>query len=133
MRLVVDCATGAASELGPEALRRLGADVIAIHAELDGSNINIGCGATVPEVVAEAVLPQGAPAGLTFDAYADRALFADEAGNVIDGDQVLAPCAIRLKETGGLAGVTLVATVMSNLGLHPAMGEHGISLISAPR
>jgi len=132
MRVVVDCANGAASELGPEALRRLGAEVIAIHAELDGSNINVGCGATVPEVVAEAVVAHGADAGVTFDGDADRALFADEAGNVIDGDQVLAACAIRLKETGGLAGDTLVATVMSNLGLHRAMGAHGISLISAP-
>jgi phosphoglucosamine mutase len=132
MRVVVDCANGAASELGPEALRGLGAEVIAIHAELDGWNINVGCGATVPEVVAEAVVAHGADAGVTFDGDADRALFADEAGNVIDGDQVLAACAIRLKETGGLAGDTLVATVMSNLGLHRAMGEHGISLISAP-
>jgi phosphoglucosamine mutase len=132
MKVVVDCANGAASELGPEALRRLGAEVVAIHAEPDGSNINVGCGATVPEVVAEAVVAHGADAGVTFDGDADRALFADEAGNVIDGDQVLAACAIRLKETGGLAGDTLVATVMSNLGLHRAMHEHGISLISAP-
>jgi phosphoglucosamine mutase len=132
MRVVVDCANGAASELGPKALRGLGAEVIAIHTELDGSNINVGCGATVPEVVAEAVVAHGADAGVTFDGDADRALFADEAGNVIDGDQVLAACAIRLKETGRLAGDTLVATLMSNLGLHRAMGEHGISLISAP-
>jgi phosphoglucosamine mutase len=132
MRVVVDCANGAASELGPQALRALGAEVIAIHTELDGSSINVGCGATMPEVVAEAVVAHGADAGVTFDGDADRALFADEAGNVIDGDQVLAACAIRLKETGGLAGDTLVATVMSNLGLHRAMSEHGISLISAP-
>jgi len=92
----------------------------------------VGCGATVPEVVAEAVVAHGADAGVTFDGDADRALFADEAGNVIDGDQVLAACAIRLKETGGLAGDMLVATVMSNLGLHRAMSGHGISLISAP-
>jgi len=132
MKVVVDCANGAASELGPEALRRLGAEVVAIHAEPSGSNINVGCGATEPEVVAAAVVAHGADAGVTFDGDADRALFADEGGNVIDGDQVLAACAIRLKETGALAGDTLVATVMSNLGLRRAMGEHGISVISAP-
>lgn len=132
MRVVVDCANGAASELGPEVLRRLGAEVIAINAEPDGSNINVGCGATLPEVLAEAVARHGADAGVTFDGDADRALFADEVGEVIDGDQVLAACAVRLKETGALAGDTLVATVMSNLGLHRAMQEHGISLIVAP-
>jgi phosphoglucosamine mutase len=132
LKVVVDCANGAASELGPVALRRLGAEVVAIHAEPNGSNINVGCGATMPEVVAEMVLAHGADAGVTFDGDADRALFADEKGAVIDGDQVLAACAIRLQETGALAGDTLVATVMSNLGLHRAMSERGIAMLTAP-
>jgi phosphoglucosamine mutase len=132
MRVVVDCANGAASAFGPDVLRRLGAEAIAIHAQPDGANINVDCGATVPEVVAEAVVAHGADAGVTFDGDADRALFADETGEVIDGDQVLAACAIRMRETGALAGDRLVATVMSNLGLHRAMAEHGIALLSAP-
>jgi len=132
MKVVVDCANGAASELAPEVLRRLGAEVIAIHAEPDGDNINVGCGATVPEAVAGAVVAHGADAGVTHDGDADRALFADAGGNVIDGDQVLAACAIRMKQAGTLAGDTIVATVMSNLGLHRAMEQHGIRLISAP-
>jgi phosphoglucosamine mutase len=132
MKVVVDCANGAASDLAPEVLRRLGAEVVAIHAEPGGANINVGCGATEPEVVAEAVTAHGADAGVTLDGDADRALFADAQGNVIDGDQVLAACAIRMKEQGTLVGDTLVATVMSNLGLHRAMQEHGIRLISAP-
>jgi phosphoglucosamine mutase len=132
MKVVVDCANGAASALAPELLRRLGAEVVAIHAEPDGTNINVGCGATEPEVVAAAVVEHGADAGVTLDGDADRALFADAGGRVIDGDQVLAACAIRLRELGALAGDRLVATVMSNLGLHRAMREHGIEVISAP-
>jgi phosphoglucosamine mutase len=132
MKVVVDCANGAASEFAPEVLRRLGAEVVAIHAEPDGSNINVGCGATLPEVVAEAVVEHGADAGVTHDGDADRALFADAAGTVIDGDQVLAALAIRMKEAGTLVGDALVATVMSNVGLHRAMRDRGIRVISAP-
>ena len=131
-RVVVDCANGAASAFAPAALERLGAEVIAIHAEPDGSNINVDCGALHPEVVAEAVLAHGAHAGVAHDGDADRALFADATGNVIDGDQVLAACAISMQEDGTLTGGAVVATVMSNIGFHQAMHDHGIDVISAP-
>jgi phosphoglucosamine mutase len=132
LRVVVDCANGAASRIAPEALRRLGAEVYPIFAEPDGSNINVGCGALHPEVVAGAVLAAGADAGIAHDGDADRALFADAAGNVIDGDQVLAACALWLKEQGRLAGDLVVATVMSNLGFRIAMREAGIRVLEAP-
>jgi phosphoglucosamine mutase len=128
MRVVVDCANGAASEIAPELLARLGAEVHAIHAEPDGWNINEGSGATNPQVVARAVVEFGADAGVTHDGDADRALFADAAGNVIDGDQVLAACAIDLHARGELAGGVLVTTVMANLGLRDAMRGAGIEL-----
>lgn len=131
-RVVVDCANGAASAFAPVALERLGADVVAIHAEPDGSNINVGCGALHPEVVAEAVVANGADAGVAHDGDADRALFADARGNVIDGDQVLAACAIAMRSEGTLTGDAVVATVMSNLGLQRAMNDHGIRVIPAP-
>jgi phosphoglucosamine mutase len=132
MRVVVDCANGAASRVAPEALRRLGADVYAIFAEPDGSNINVGCGALHPEVVAGAVLASGADVGIAHDGDADRALFADAGGNVIDGDQVLAACAIAMHEEGRLDGNVVVATVMSNLGLRLSLERAGIRLIQAP-
>ncbi len=126
MRVVVDCANGSASEVAPDLLRRLGADVTAIHASPDGTNINDGCGALHPEVVAAEVVRLGADAGVSHDGDADRALFADAEGNVIDGDQVLAACAVGLHEAGELPGDTVVATVMSNIGFERAMIERGI-------
>ncbi len=132
MRIVVDCANGAASRVAPEALRRLGAEVYPIFADPDGSNINMGCGALHPDVVAGAVKAAGADAGVAHDGDADRALFADADGNVIDGDQVLAACAIAMKEEGRLGGDLVVATVMSNLGLRIAMQQAGIRLLEAP-
>ncbi len=132
LRVVVDCADGAASELAPDVLRKLGADVIAINAEGEGSKINVGSGALFPEVVAQAVVAHGADAGVAHDGDADRALFADADGNVIDGDQVLAACAIEMKARGTLTDDAVVATVMSNVGFHRSMGEHGIRVVSAP-
>lgn len=132
MRIVVDCANGAASRFTPQLLERLGAEVVAINAEPDGSNINVGCGALHPEVVAEQVVSVGADAGIAHDGDADRALFADASGAVIDGDQVMAACAVAMKERGALVGDAIVATVMSNVGFHRAMDEHGIRVISAP-
>ncbi len=130
MRLVVDCANGAASGFAPDVLGRLGADVVAINADGDGSAINSGCGALFPEVVAAAVLAHGADAGVAHDGDADRALFSDAAGNVIDGDQVLAASAIAMQRAGTLTGEAVAATVMSNMGFHRAMAEHGIRVIS---
>jgi len=132
MRVVVDCGNGAASAFAPAAFERLGADVLALNADADGSRINVDGGALFPEVVAEAVAAEGADAGVAFDGDADRALFGDAGGEVIDGDQVLAACAVAMKEGGTLTGDTVVATVMSNLGFHRAMREHGIEVISAP-
>ncbi len=131
MRVVVDCANGSASEVAPEVLRRLGAEALPIFDRPDGDNINEGCGALHPEVMAEAVVRLGADAGVALDGDADRALFSDAGGNVIDGDQVLAACALGLKSEGRLTGNTVVTTVMANLGFHRAMDEAGVRVISA--
>jgi phosphoglucosamine mutase len=129
MRVVVDCAHGAAFRMAPEALRRLGAEVHVLGAEPDGTNINVRCGATHPEVVARAVTELGADAGVTHDGDADRALFADREGNVIDGDQVIAACAVAMKEQGRLSKDLVVTTVMSNLGFRKAMEGAGITVL----
>ncbi len=128
MHIVVDCANGSASEVTPSLLRHLGAKVTAIFAAPDGVNINDGCGALHPEVVAAEVVRLGADAGVSHDGDADRALFADGTGAVIDGDQVLAACAVGLHDAGELAADTVVATVMSNLGFERAMADHGITV-----
>jgi phosphoglucosamine mutase len=129
MKVVVDCANGAASAVAPEVLRALGAEVVAINATPDGRNINDACGALHPEVAATEVVRVGADAGVSHDGDADRALFADAAGNVIDGDQVLAASALAMRERGTLKGDVVVGTVMSNLGLVHAMREAGIELV----
>jgi phosphoglucosamine mutase len=131
MTVVVDCANGAASTLAPEMLRRLGATVYAINATPDGKNINDGCGALYPEVVATEVIRLGADAGVTHDGDADRALFCDAYGAIIDGDHVLAACAIDLRDQGRLAGNVVVTTVMANLGFHHSMREAGIDVVSS--
>jgi phosphoglucosamine mutase len=128
MKIVVDCAHGAATALAPELLRRLGANVVAINDDPDGWNINAEAGATVPHVVGEAVVEHGADAGVAHDGDADRALFADSAGNVIDGDQVLAASALALQERGELDNDLVVTTVMANLGFRKRMDEAGIKV-----
>jgi phosphoglucosamine mutase len=130
MSVVVDCANGAASELAPRLLRRLGAVVHAIFDRPDGDNINVGCGALHPEVVAAEVVRLGADAGVAHDGDADRALFVDARGNVVDGDQVLAACAIAMHERGALVGDLVVTTVMANLGFHRAMREAGVDVVA---
>ena len=130
MTVVVDCANGAASGVAAEVLRRLGATVHAIFDAPDGRNINDGCGALHPEVVAAEVVRLGADAGVAHDGDADRALFADAAGSVIDGDQVLTACALGLHEQGRLPKDIVVSTVMANLGLHHAMAAAGITLLT---
>jgi phosphoglucosamine mutase len=128
MSVVVDCANGAASAFAPQLLRRLGAEVHPIFDRPDGDNINLGCGALHPDVVAAEVVRVGADAGVAHDGDADRAMFADPRGNVIDGDQVLAACAISMHERGVLAGELVVTTVMANLGFHHAMRDAGIAV-----
>ncbi|HET7312250.1 MAG TPA: phosphoglucosamine mutase [Mycobacteriales bacterium] len=128
LRVVVDCANGAAAAIGPAAYRAAGADVVVINDDLAGYRINDECGATHPEVVAEAVRVQGADVGLAHDGDADRCVAVDRDGRVVDGDQILAVLALGMKERGRLDGDTVVATVMSNLGFKKAMAEHGIAV-----
>ncbi len=132
LRVVVDCAHGAASDYAPELLRRAGADVIVIGAEPDGLNINQGCGSTCLDAVSAAVLEAGADAGIAHDGDADRCMAVDAAGVVIDGDQILAVLALALKAAGRLAGDTVVTTVMSNLGFRHAMQRAGIDVVETP-
>jgi phosphoglucosamine mutase len=126
--VVVDCAHGAAWAAAPRAYRAAGANVIAINAEPNGLNINDGCGSTHMEVLQAAVLEHGADLGLAHDGDADRCLAVDAAGRIIDGDSIMVVLALAMQEAGELASDTLVATVMSNLGLHLAMREAGIEV-----
>ncbi|MFC4602679.1 phosphoglucosamine mutase [Rhodococcus kronopolitis] len=128
LTVVVDCANGAASDVGPQAYRAAGATVIEIHADPDGLNINDGCGSTHLDVLQAAVLEHGADLGLAHDGDADRCLAVDATGTVVDGDAIMTVLALAMREAGELAGNTLVATVMSNLGLHIAMREAGIEV-----
>jgi phosphoglucosamine mutase len=128
VRVVVDCANGAAWAAAPRVYREAGAEVIAIHALPDGENINDGCGSTHLDVLREAVLAEGADLGIAHDGDADRCLAVDASGEEVDGDQIMAVLALAMKESGELVENTLVATVMSNLGLHVSMREHGVSL-----
>jgi phosphoglucosamine mutase len=128
LRVVVDCANGAASVAAPEVYRKAGAEVFAIHSEPDGININEECGSTHIEQLQAAVREHRADLGIAHDGDADRCLAVDASGELIDGDQIMAILALAMAEAGELAHGTLVATVMSNLGLHLAMREHGVHL-----
>ncbi|HNA52462.1 MAG TPA: phosphoglucosamine mutase, partial [Mycobacterium sp.] len=128
--VVVDCANGAASWAAPRAYHAAGARVIAINAEPDGLNINDGCGSTHLEQLQAAVLAHRADLGLAHDGDADRCLAVDATGQVVDGDGIMVVLALAMHEAGELASNTLVATVMSNLGLHLAMREAGITVIT---
>jgi phosphoglucosamine mutase len=132
MKVVADCAHGAASAIAPLTLRALGADVHVIGDAPDGTNINVEVGATHPETMAETVRATGADAGVSFDGDADRAVFADENGGLIDGDQVIAACALAMKEEGVLPKDTVVVTVMANLGLRLAMDRAEITVLETP-
>ncbi len=126
LRVVVDGANGAAYDVGPEALRALGADVVAIHCAPDGYNINDGCGSTHLEPLQDAVRRCGADAGVAFDGDADRCLAVDADGRVVDGDQILAVLTLAMRDAGRLRDNTVVATVMSNLGFRQAMRREGV-------
>src|SRR6266571_2059644 len=131
-RVVVDCAHGAAYALAPRLLAEAGADVIPIGVQPDGININAGCGSTSLGVLQASVTEYGADAGIAYDGDADRCLAVDSAGEIIDGDQILAILALALNESGRLVGGTVVATVMANLGFRLAMTEAGIEVIETP-
>jgi phosphoglucosamine mutase len=130
LRIVLDCANGAASGVGPELFRRAGAHVTALADRPDGLNINDGCGSTHLSGLARAVPATGGDFGLAVDGDADRCLAVDGSGATVDGDQILAMCALGLRAAGALAGDTVVATVMSNVGFHRAMRDADIEVVT---
>jgi len=132
LRIVADCAHGAAYRIAPQALRRAGAEVITIGADPDGLNINDGCGSTALGALSAAVVEHGADAGIAYDGDADRCLAVDADGQPLDGDQILTVLATEMKESGRLAGGAVVVTVMSNQGFHVAMRDAGITVVETP-
>jgi phosphoglucosamine mutase len=132
LRVVLDCAYGAAFHVAPRAFREAGAEVTALHAEPDGARINVECGSTDLRRLAEAVLADGADVGLAFDGDADRVLAVDERGRHVDGDELIAMLALNLQERGALRNSTVVATVMANLGFRRKLEEQGIAVVETP-
>ena len=128
LKVVLDCANGAAYHVAPDALWELGAEVIPIGVRPDGLNINDGCGSTEPGLLQETVVASGAAIGLALDGDADRLIVVDEQGKIVDGDQLMALIALGQAHDGRLKGGAVVATVMSNLGLERRLGEDGIGL-----
>ena len=129
LKVVVDCANGAAYKITPTVLRELGADIITIGDKPDGVNINLNCGSLHPETLQRLVKEHNAHIGLALDGDADRLIMVDEKGDLVDGDKVLAMCAIEFKRSGRLSHDTLVATVMSNFGLDIALKDAGIRVV----
>ncbi len=129
LKIVVDCAHGAAYRVAPEVFSELGAEVIPVGVQPDGENINEGCGSLHPETARRVLLEQGAQLAVLLDGDGDRALFVDEKGELVDGDEVLAICAREMKQKGVLPSETVVATVMSNIGLEIALKELGIGMV----
>lgn len=129
LRLVLDCANGAVYEAAPELFSRLGAEITVINSDPDGLNINENCGSLHPEILKEQVVEHGAYAGLAFDGDGDRAILVDEKGRTVDGDHVMAICALHLSSKGKLPHSSVAATVMSNMGLEVALKNNGISLV----
>jgi len=132
LKVVVDCANGAAYRVAPDALSELGADVIPLAVNPDGRNINSNCGALYPESAQRAVREHSADVGICLDGDADRALLVDETGEVVDGDEILAICARAMNESGTLRSRSVVATVMSNMGLDLALSSMGLELVRTP-
>ncbi len=132
VKVVVDCAHGATYKVAPTILNELGAVVIPVNIQPNGININDRCGSLYPDVVKKAVLEHRADIGISYDGDGDRAIFVDETGAVVDGDHILAICALDLKRSGLLRSDTLVATVMSNIGLELCLREAGIRMVRVP-
>ena len=132
LRIVVDGANGAASNVAPQVYRQLGADVVTIHCSPDGENINAGCGSTYPDVIAQAVIDHRADAGISHDGDADRLIAATHQGAEVDGDVILAVLARDLHHAGKLANRTVATTVMTNLGFKQAMHGLGIDVVQTP-
>ncbi len=129
MKVVIDCSNGSAYKITPSVLNELGADVIAINSKPDGININANCGATHPEAMQKAVLEYKADIGIAHDGDADRTIICDERGDLVDGDKIMAMCALDMKKEGALKGNTVVATVMSNIGFELFLKKSGIKVI----
>ena len=129
MKVVLDCANGAASKLAPQLFRSLGADVTAINDAPDGRNINAGCGSLYPGAMQKLVVEKGAALGVAFDGDADRAIFSSASGRLVDGDGVLLAAGRFLKSTGKLKGGVIVGTTMANLGLERALEKSGLKLV----
>ena len=130
LRVVLDCANGAMSEVAPAVFAALGADAVVIHASPDGRNINDHCGATHTESLAAEVVARGAAMGLAFDGDGDRVIAVDHLGRAVDGDRLIALAALQLREMGELRNDTVVVTVMSNIGFHRAMEAAGIHVVT---
>ncbi len=132
LSIAIDTANGAMTTVAPKLFRELGFDVHVLSASPDGRNINLDCGSTHPEALAEAVRTRGCRLGVAFDGDGDRAIFADATGKIVDGDAVLLMCARHRKSGGRLNGNAIVATVMSNIGLEIALHESAIDLVRCP-
>ena len=129
MKIVMDCANGAASELAPQLFRMLGAEVAAVNNVPDGKNINAGCGSLHPEAMQKLVVESGATLGVAFDGDADRAIFSSASGKLVDGDGVLLAAGRYMKSAGKLKGNVIVGTTMANLGLERALDQSGLKLV----
>lgn len=129
MKIVIDCANGAAYKAAPLVMQELGADIIVLNNRPDGCNINKGCGSLYPDVIRKAVLDHGADIGISLDGDADRVIFSDEKGNEVNGDPVMVFSALDMKRRGVLHANTLVTTVMSNMGLELALKKQGIRVV----
>lgn len=128
-KIVLDCSNGSASSIAPALFKEIGLDVISIHSEPDGKNINLNCGSTHPESLSKAVKENSADFGVAYDGDADRAIWSDEKGEILDGDHTLYIMGKYMKETGELSSDSIVATVMSNLGLEIALKREGLNLV----
>ncbi len=132
LKIVVDCANGAAYEVAPTIFSELGAQLTVIGEKPNGLNINEGCGSTAPERMTMAVLENGADVGIALDGDADRAILCDEKGKIVDGDDILFLSSLEFKDTGRLVNSTVIGTIMTNVGLQSALREKGITLLRAP-
>ena len=132
LKVVVDCANGAAYRVAPQVLEELGAEVTCVGVEPDGENINLNCGSLHPELISRLVMEQGADLGMTLDGDGDRVIFVDHSGKVVDGDHLMAICALDMIQEGTLNKKTLVATVMSNMGLEMVLKDAGGTMVRAP-
>ena len=132
MKIVLDCANGAASELGPALFRSLGANVVAIHNSPNGRNINDGCGSLHPEALQKKVVDTGAPLGAAFDGDADRAIFVSASGRIVNGDGTLLAMARHMRATNTMKGSGVIGTTMANLGLEKALARDNLTLTRTP-